>query len=347
MTTPNPAALVDYDLLSAGQAWLQDNEDKYIYTRLPRLIVNRIDDDYTGVTTYPLIKLNTGMPEGGGLAEIAPGVSVGDGEGIDTDTVTVTVRQVTTKPLVRNMGSKRPRVADMAERQRIALARLFNGVGKKLAEFLQNTTAHGSARTFAGNALSDLTDIANQAPHLDIEVDLNDIRQYQGGGLLLICIMDTKAMDVLRTRPEYTGAGVGSNSASLMPEADFLARFKSAHRLDDVWVLDARGNIAAYGATKTITHYAGTAGIGGLLWFGLIDGRGGSFDLTVGAGDPQTNCDGALAFAAPEGDYDSWVSPNYDTRQEILYCTRDVGFVAPRSGGTMSFFYTPAEVTTI
>lgn len=330
----------------AGEAWAQDNASQFIMDQLPNIQVNSLAEGYSGDITYRLVKLNQTMNLGGSAGPMigGPGIAAPAPRGIDEDTVNFTYNSIITVPYRTPLRAAEPRLADAKNPGRLSAEELYNNVVQLLTNFLQNTTAHGSAKTFSGNPLNDLSDIANQNPIGDIETALIALRHYARGPLRTICIMDDRAIDIFRQRPEYHGAGVGSNSAGILDEDAFLGQFQRAHRLAAVLPLSRRVNIAAPGAVPTVTFGAGTAGIGGLVWFGNIDVRG-PFDLKEGkTGNSSVNPDGALCFARADK-FEMWEFDDILRRERQTYATWDCTFFAPRTSGQMSCFFTPGEVT--
>jgi len=163
-----------------------------------------------------------------------------------------------------------------------------------------------------GKGLDSSEDYANQNPVKDIENNLVLLRPYSNfAGLELRCYMSGKVASVLATHPAYTGGGTGSAVASGLPRADFISRFSSLHGCK-TYVFDNLTNSAALGASASIVETFNQANSSAVLFFGLFDTRGASFDLR--SQDTNDAPDGALVWACSQ---DPNVAQYLDERKQV------------------------------
>lgn len=329
----------DVDFESVGLALNQAALPAFVFPNIPSVTVLGTEDGYSGTVNYELVKLSYAMQNGGGSALWRAGTDPGDSEAIPTDSIQVKVYGKRSSVKQRNLASQNPRLADLKRKWESQLSQLYTGMEYDLSSFLRNTSVYGSAQTFTGSALSTI-DVANQDPIGDIETALNaKCRLYPfPGRFKTVAIMDVKTLDTLRRRPEYHGAGTGSNRASILPRDAFIDTFMSAHRLDEVWVIGTKINTAADGATKVVGNHTP------ILWMGNIDKQAEGTDLTVGNQDSESNPDGALCMAmTPQGVLHRQKEDSL-LGVERHMVTAEYGFFAPR-GSAMACFWTGSDIT--
>lgn len=338
MTTGCSVPLTDSDLVAIGGAWEQSEEGKHIFSEIPRVIGSSIEDGFTGITTYDLVDLAWATNAGGGNYAWRPGMAIPAGESIQTAEVTFRQKIERAEVLDRNLLSTRSRYADLNNPLKSRLSQLMTGITYRLFSYLTNTGVFGAAKTFSGAAL-DTADYSNQKPITDIEANLKALRDYQDGDRFqLWAILDRGSYDVLRGRPEYTGAGEGSNSSGMLPFDAFKERFAATHGLDKVLISRTTYNTAAQGATKA--RGLGTP----VIWFGIVDTRANGLDLSGGnSNDLTTNPDGALVMSSGRNLATVRSQVYGDLGIERFNPTCEFSFFSPR-GSEMACFYTGADI---
>lgn len=333
ITTP------DVDFLSVGMALNQANLRDFVFPMLPRVTVSGTEDGFSGVVNYDLVKLAYAMQAGGGSTIWRTGTDPGSAESIPVDSITVRVIGKRSPVKSRNLNSKNPRLADLKRKWESQLSSIQTGAEYDLSAFLRNTSVYGSAQTFTGSALSTI-DPANQNPIGDIETAMNaKSRLYPfPGRFKTVAIMDTVTLDVLRRRPEYTGAGEGSNSAGALPTDAFLQRFAATHRIEEVWIITTAINTAADGAAGVVGRHTP------ILWIGNVDKQADGTDLTAGNQDSESNPDGALCMAVTPQGVIHRADENALLGVEKHMVTFEYGFFAPR-GSAMAAFWTGSDIS--
>jgi len=162
--------------------------------------------------------------------------------------------------------------------------------------------------------------------------------------MALECWLSGHVLDTLARHPVYSGAGgspaglISQNAgiAAILPRDEFLGRFMSAHRLDRVVVMDSVTDTARAGQNPVENYTAN-----GLLWFGLVDRRGGDFDLrSEGSLDSP---DGAICYAkAREPEVATWSSPGMET--DSFAARASFELFSPR-GQTFGVMFAPTSAT--
>lgn len=340
MTTPLRITTADVDFTAVGEAWNQANLDNFAFRKIPSVEVLGFEDGYSGLTTYDLVDLAYALNQGGGSALWKPGTDPGTGEDIPTTSVSLRLQGKRSPVKARNLASKRSRIADLRKPWDTLLSNLATGMEYDFSNFLRNTSVFGSAQTFTGSALSTI-DVANQDPIGDIETAMNGsvrLTAFGTGRFRTTAIMDTKTLDVLRRRPEYTGAGEGSNSSGAMPQDAFIDRFKATHRIQDVIVIATAINSAAAGATKTVNAHTP------ILWIGNIDSQAFGASLSGGNRDVESNPDGALVLATDMYGFIHRFKEDGLLGLENHMITAEYAFYSPR-GSTMAVFWTGSDIS--
>lgn len=338
MTTPLSIATTDVDLLSVGHAWLQKNESQFAFSKIPLVTVAGKEEGLSGITTYDLVDLGFALNRGGGSAWWDFGIDPGSGEKIPTSEITIRLSGkrsgVLDVPIKRNGNI----FADQKNPLPTRLSQLMYGLEYDLVQHLTNTNIWGSAKTFSGTALN-TKDYSNQKPIDDIDGAISEFKHFKDGvRFKMFAIMDPDTLDILARRPEYHGAGEGSNKQGKLDESDILGVFRRTHRLDEIIVTNGAYNNAADGAAKTVARQIN------FLWIGIVDMAADGLDLTSGGfNDPRDNPDGALFMQrAPSGivhRYDTF--PLLGTERHMVTC--HYGFTSPRAS-SMGCFWTGSEI---
>lgn len=340
MSTPLRITTADVDFTAVGEAWNQANLDNFAFRKIPMVEALGFEDGYSGLTTYDLVDLGYALNQGGGSALWKPGTDPGAAEDIPTSEVSFRLVGKRSPLKTRNLASKRNRLADLRKPWDSLLSNIATGVEYDFNAFLRNTSVFGSAQTFTGSALSTI-DVANQNPIGDIESALNGsvrLTAFGTGRFMTTAIMDTKTLDVLRRRPEYTGAGEGSNSSGAMPQDAFIDRFKATHRIEEVIVIATAINGAAQGASKAVAAHTP------VLWIGNIDRLAFGASLAGGNRDVDASPDGALCLAMDAYGFIHRYSEDGLLGLEKHMVTAEYAFYSPR-GSSMAVFWTGADIT--
>lgn len=292
MALPYSTSAVDIN--SVGLSWVQANRDRFLSTRLPMVRVLDQITGRSGTTTYEVPDLINSLLAGGNLKDWVPGATPPSPRNLTSSTVTITCRHRSTNPIVRpQRGGDASHIFRDLETNLvpILLSEMFQALDFDLAALLINT-ANFNQKTFThASALDDGSNHGNQTPLADINGYLANIRPLRGfSGLSLECVMSENTAEVLANHTDYSGGGSGSGVASSLVMDEFARRFQAIHRLDAVHIGNIAGNSAALGGDASIVNVFHQATTSAILWFGLVDRRAATFDLTSDA-----------SFDAPDG----------------------------------------------
>ena len=297
MALPYSTSAVDIN--SVGLSWVQANRDRFLSTRLPMV---RVLDQLTGrsgSTTYEVPDIINSLLAGGNLRDWVPGATPPAPRNLTSSTVTITCRHRSTHGLIRpQRGGDATHIFRDLETNvvPILLSEMYQALDFDLAALLINT-ANFNQKVFShASALDDGSNHGNQTPLADINGFLAAIRPLRGfSGLALECVMSENVAEVLANHTDYSGGGIGSGVANSLVIDEFARRFQAIHRLDAVNIGNIAGNTAVLGATSSISNVFHQSTGDAILWFGLVDRRAASFDLTTEASFDSP--DGALCVA--------------------------------------------------
>lgn len=338
MTTPLSIATTDVDLLSVGHAWLQKNASNFGFSKLPVVTVAGKEEGTTGITTYDLVDLGFALNRGGGSAWWDLGIDPGSGENIPTSEITIRLAGKRSGVLDVPINRQGNIFADQKNPLPTRLSQIMYGIEYDLVNYCINTNVWGSAQAFSGNALN-TKDPSNQKPIDDIDEAIAPFKFFRDGmRFKLVAIMDPDTLDILAKRPEYVGAGEGSNNPEKLDEDDILRTFKRVHRLDEVILTQPAYNSAADGAAKVVARQVN------FLWIGIVDMTADGVDFTKGGfTNPQDNPDGALYMQrVPSGIVHRYQAfPLLGTERHMV--TSFYGFTSPRAS-SMGCFWTGADI---
>ncbi len=310
----NPVSAVT--LQAVGQSWTQASTDKFGFTEIPQV---RCLDRRSGrtSTTYEIPNLDNSLDKLNGLRDWEPGQALPVERALGSTAVTFTPRGVTTRILSRPTGRDLRQVFRDLETNivPILLTELYGGIDRELAATLANAAnwLGGVVANFTdgvgGVALQSVDDFGGDViqPDEDMMVALRPLRKFQGlNGLSLECITNSHVLDVFSRSPTFTGAGVGSNSSSRLPTAEFIERFMAVLRLNRLHVMDGVVDENQAGLVSDPNYLAN-----GLCWFGLLDRRG-EMDLRT---DGSLDAPGGALYYARSRDAEvvSWTTPGMET----------------------------------
>ena len=336
MATTYDVAPVDINVV--GNSWTQTNRSRFLMDSVP---MARVLDRRNGrsTTTYEIPDLDNALTKGN-LLDWEPGQSLPVTKTIGSSDVTVTPRGRSTRLLsdvTKRQGVHRFRDLEN-NKVPMLLSEAYQGIDKELFTFL-TSAGFGSAKTFTqssgATAAAPLEDYNAETtaaqPDKDINENLRALRVYAGmQGMQLECWMDKVVAQVLSRHGAYTGAGTGSAIASQLLEDEFLRRFQAIHSLGAVKILDVSADSVRPGqpSSPALIH-------SGLLWFGLVDRRSSSFDLTSEqSGDSP---DGAICLAmSREPEVVQFELPGTETEYYAGRTAYDI--ISPR-GSAFGHFY--------
>lgn len=360
------------DIRTVGQSWTQTNAANFGYTQMPvALCLDRRSG--RSATTYELPDFDNAMGKALGLRDWEPGQALPTERTVAATPVTFTPRGVTTRIISRPQNRPMNFVFRDLESNviPILLSELSLGIEAELFALLGTAGALGvganwDSVTVAGVAApniaaqfsdgagaastSPLEDFGGNAiqPDADINIQCRRFRKFQGlNGMALECWVSGHVLDILARHPVYSGAGGGpgmltaaaaqnAGIAAILPRDVFITRFMAAHRLDRVVVMDSVTDTARAGQVPVENFTAN-----GLLWFGLVDRRGGDFDLrSEGSLDSP---DGAICYAkAREPEVATWSSPGMET--DSFAARASFELFSPR-GQTFGVTFAPTAAT--
>jgi hypothetical protein len=315
-----PYAVTDVDINRVSKSFVQSNLGSFAISTMPKALCL---DRFTGrsnKTDYDLASLGNSLLASTNLRDWSPGIDPPMPTTLGESAVSFTVRIRSTYSLVRPLKrgqTMEHRFADLENNiVPIQLSKVYQAHDADIAAAMVNTNLF-TRQNFTcseNKGLDSSEDYANQNPVKDIENNLVLLRPYANfAGLELRCYMSGKVASVLATHPSYTGGGSGSAVASGLPRADFISRFSSLHGCK-TFVFDNLTNSAALGASTdpTIVETFNQANSSAVLFFGLFDTRGASFDLR--SQDTNDAPDGALVWACSQ---DPTVAQFLDERKQV------------------------------
>jgi hypothetical protein len=313
-----PYAVTDVDINRVSKSFVQSSLGSFAISTMPKALCL---DRFTGrsnKTDYDLASLSNALQSSTNLRDWSPGIDPPAPTTLGESAVSFTVRIRSTYSLVRPLKrgqTMEHRFADLENNiVPIQLSKVYQAHDADIAAAMVNSSLFTEIAFTgtSGEGLDQPTDYANQNPIKDIENNLVLLRPYSNfAGLELRCYMSGKVASVLATHPAYTGGGTGSAVASGLPRADFISRFSSLHGCK-TYVFDNLTNSAALGASASIVETFNQANSSAVLFFGLFDTRGASFDLR--SQDTNDAPDGALVWACSQ---DPNVAQYLDERKQV------------------------------
>jgi len=313
-----PYAVTDVDINRVSKSFVQSNLGSFAISTMPKALCL---DRFTGrsnKTDYDLASLSNALQSSTNLRDWSPGIDPPAPTTLEESAVSFTVRIRSTYSLVRPLKrgqTMEHRFADLENNiVPIQLSKVYQAHDADIAAAMVNSSLFTEIAFTgtSGEGLDQPTDYANQNPIKDIENNLVLLRPYANfAGLELRCYMSGKVASVLATHPAYTGGGTGSAVASGLPRADFISRFSSLHGCK-TFVFDNLTNTGALGGTASIVETFNQANSSAVLFFGLFDTRGASFDLR--SQDTNDAPDGALVWACSQ---DPTVAQYLDERKQV------------------------------
>jgi len=313
-----PYAVTDVDINRVSKSFVQSSLGSFAISTMPKALCL---DRFTGrsnKTDYDLASLSNALQSSTNLRDWSPGIDPPAPTTLGESAVSFTVRIRSTYSLVRPLKrgqTMEHRFADLENNiVPIQLSKVYQAHDADIAAAMVNSSLFTEIAFTgtSGEGLDQPTDYANQNPIKDIENNLVLLRPYSNfAGLELRCYMSGKVASVLATHPAYTGGGTGSAVASGLPRADFINRFSSLHGCK-TYVFDNLTNSGALGASASIVETFNQANSSAVLFFGLFDTRGASFDLR--SQDTNDAPDGALVWACSQ---DPNVAQYLDERKQV------------------------------
>lgn len=325
----------DTTVTAVSEAWVQDNADRYAWTKLPRTRVNAIDNGYSPTTTYELSDVARFLLDGRGGIPWSPGQSPPDLADQATVSVTVTAQGKATPNIDgRPLRSSAPRDASVEQLVPGQLAVAYQMIENDLA-------SHLIGSDYTTQTWSAVLDTGNAEPLRELNNKLLPFHKYMGSRYKLIAIGDARVFAILASYTDFHGAGVGSNSPSFASSERVRTTLGEFLGIEEVHVIRAAQNSAKRGQTKTVSDIGG-----GLLWIGLVD-RSPSYDLTSLS---SLGPDGGLAVAMGSEPYvETW--EDRGASYEYFHGRTQYDIFAPRtasgpvSGKWGMFFPTAQNIT--
>jgi len=344
-----PYAVTDVDINRVSKSFVQSSLGSFAISTMPKALCL---DRFTGrsnKTDYDLASLSNALQSSTNLRDWSPGIDPPAPTTLGESAVSFTVRIRSTYSLVRPLKrgqTMEHRFADLENNiVPIQLSKVYQAHDADIAAAMVNSSLFTEIAFTgtSGEGLDQPTDYANQNPIKDIENNLVLLRPYSNfAGLELRCYMSGKVASVLATHPSYTGGGSGSAVASGLPRADFISRFSSLHGCK-TYVFDNLTNSGALGGTTSIVETFNQANASAVLFFGLFDTRGASFDLR--SQDTNDAPDGCLVWACSQ---DPNVAQYLDERKQVQEFWGRAGYTiySPRGTGAsvasdLGFFMRP------
>lgn len=325
----------DTTVTAVAEAWIQDQADRYCWTKLPKTRVNAIDNGYSPTTTYELPTVDRFLLDGRGGVPWSPGQSPPDLSEQKTVSVTVTAQGYASPDVSgRPLRSTAPRDASVEALVPGQLAVLYQMIENNLA-------AHLIGSSYTTQTWSAVLDTGNAEPLRELNNKLLPFHKYTGSRYKLIAIGDVRVFAILGSYVDFHGGGTGSTVASFASPERVRTTLSEYLGIEEVHVIRAARNSAKRGQTASVADIGG-----GLLWIGLVD-RSPSYDLTSLS---SLGPDGGLAVAMGRDPYvETWESAA--TSYEYFHGRTQYDIFAPRtaagpvSGKWGMFFPTAQNIT--
>jgi len=267
----NPTA--DTVINTVGKAWVQDNQSKFLWPRLPLCRVNSFRGGWSGATTIKLPKLETFLNSQ--MQPWLPGQPRPQARETSTSDFTIRGRGHAPIPVAFPDGLTGPqRLLWYNQRMPGILSEMWIGMDKALATFLTSTANFGAAKTFTGGPLQNPTLWATQNPINDLLTQTQAIRVYKDSTRFkFVAILDRFVTDVLRQHPSITGAAYtdgatavsGAGVSAAVDDAALISKLRSLVGFEEIYIGESSANVAVPGATADIESTTN-----GLLWTGLV-----------------------------------------------------------------------------
>lgn len=336
------STLAPIDLESIGQSWVQANQARFLWRKLPFCLALGFREGRTS-TAYKLPKLDNSLAKGVGMADWQPGDADTTGRELGSVDATFTPRFKRSQSIARPLKRQAQHILRDLENNvvPIQLSQAHQQIEAEAVALMANASVYGTAKTFSGTGALD-TYASDQKPDVDINANLMPMMKWKALGLSLECVMSTHVMTVLARHPVYTGAGAGSAIASTLPLDEFRKRFLAAHpQVEALHIVDTVIDTARAGQTSAPRINGNT-----LLWFGLLDRRG-SYDLrSDGSLDAP---DGALMIALScEPEVVTWEPPGSEVEKFASQAEYAVFFprASDASAADFAHFYGASEIFT-
>lgn len=360
----------DVDILAAAEAWVQLNQNDFIFPKLPMGLF-LVRQGFSGKTTLHVPKLDTFL-RSKAVQPWVPGQSKRDSRQVQTDDFDFYLAGYDALPTSIELGTSTEDRLAFLRTQAIPgmLSECWQAVDAAIVALCSNTSLWGAAKAFSGTAPLDSPAVqATQSPIADINRNLRKQRVYRSAGKrFLVAIMDSHVAEVLSSHPDYTGAGYRDGStaiggyaqAPVVPEGEpgpgqmsgydaFAEVFRRVHRLDYVIIGKGITNDAQDGLTPDIQTISN-----GLLWHGILCAPG-AYDCSNPMVPPAV--DGAFLLGmravrnganVPGGRYDSgfFVRSTVEQRLQVEAFDAEVtyGVNAIRTGDSWGCFYDSADI---
>lgn len=332
---PTYSDSADITIQSVQESYRQDGRPT-IWETLPRM---HVKDEMSGVkdTIYRLGKIENTLTNG--LLDVRFDEDPPKQQHRDDDPVTISPSYkqtlVTSEPL---RADESHRLADMEQNVPIHLNQQNIGYDLLCISKFQDTNAFTSS-TFDGTGVLSAFN-SDQNPVRDMLDDLRPFRwMQQFTGLDLECYLDSEVATVLAGYEDFQNAMYASTGRQFVSDDDLAASLMRILKVDKVTIISGAYNTAKPGLTQV-----GARAGSGLLWFGLLDRRGGAeLDLTDNTGK---GLDGGIAVAQGTRIHmHNWQEPG----KQVEYMNARGGFevLTPRynaSATVTGIFYPSAQI---
>ncbi len=284
MTTYTDSA--DLVIQSVQESYLQESSG-FIWETLPRIVIG---DEMTGwgSTSYPLSQLENTLTDGNNIVRFDADPPREQFIGDNDVTVKTAPNQtkVTSEPLRQ---SETHRLEDMERNVPKHLNQINIGFDIEVIPLFADTNAFDS-KTFTGTGAINLY-ASDQNPVKDFLNALEPFRWLQSfTGLSLECYVDKQVALILAGYEDFQTALYASSGRQFVNEATLAAKMSEILDLDDVHIVTGVRNNAEAGLTPDGDRVGR-----GLLWFGLLDRRGGDEIIMENSGGRGK--DGGIAIA--------------------------------------------------
>ena len=284
MTTYTDSA--DLVIQSVQASYLQENQG-FVWETLPRIVIG---DELTGwgSTSYPLAELENTLTNGNHIVRFdadAPREQfIGDNDVVVKSAYNQTL--VTSEPLRQ---SESHRLEDMERNVPKHLNQINIGYDLQVIPLFADTGAF-STETFSGTGALNLYN-SDQNPVKDFLNALEPFRWLQSfTGLSLECYVDKQVALILAGYEDFQTALYASSGRQFVNESTLAAKMSEILDLDAVHIVRGITNTALPGLTAVGDRVGN-----GLLWFGLLDRRGG--DETIMENSGGRGRDGGICIA--------------------------------------------------
>lgn len=250
-------SITNETLAEVGASWVQNNRDRFGWTKIPRCRVLGRGNGH-GTTTYSLPALDNFLAKANSLADWGYGHARRAPRDLNSTSITVTPLPQDIQPLTRPLTSNASVEQVFADLTNNIipgqLSMLYQGMEKRLGTILTTDSTYSTAVTFSGTgALDTYMTNSNHDPIGDIlaALESNKLRVYAeiiGGKIAMF--VSPRVIDLFQRHPAFNGSGAASGVAQVVPRQVVYQHLQAVLGIDEVIELNAVADTVRAGQTS-------------------------------------------------------------------------------------------------